>query len=914
MSQPKSIVSFALAACVGVLLSCDDGHSVSPADQGPGPASWVPDSLPRTGLVIEEVAPGNVDLLDERGEDPGWVELSNNDSLPVSLGAWRLRGEAGDGAAWRLPDTTLQPGERLLVFMSGLDRRQSVPAGDSLSAFNPNVYAWSDSLNDPPGHSSYGPWEFRQIRGRTIRDSLPAFSATLTLADNAETDLDWSSVNLTMPTPTGRTFDVSGRDRLAIRATIPARQRLVVRFCEEGQDCWNGSSVELEGTGDTLGVYDISLLRVATDFRILESMSFEPPSNQFGTYRFTVAGVRFFRSARRPHASFELHRKGGVLHLEDTSGTPSQVLAYPEMPATSSWSRVPGTRRYVVRERPTPEAANPADPPATTLPAPAFATATGFHAGPVLVRLGAVAGATVRCAENGGRLAASSRDASDGIRLDSTRVLSCAAFAPDGRMGPASTSIFIVGETTALPVVSLVADSSALFDSVAGVYMPGPGASSAYPYFGANFWRDQELPAHVEFFEPGGVRAFSAPAGVGIFGNWSRAAAKKPLSVQFREKYGVRRIDWPLFPQHPEFRRFKGFALRNNGGASGNEYVRDALAATLVEGRDLENQISRQVVVYLNGRYWGIHDMRERMDADYLDTRFGIDASQVDLLKNGGEVQAGSAGGWNSMIDWLLGADLADSANYARIKGMIDVDNQATYLASEIYYANDDWPANNIRSWRRHTPPTPWRMMLFDVDAGIAGFSRTTDMFSFLGDSSVVDDYPNGPRSTALFRRLSGNPVWRDRFVNRTCALLATNFSTARATAIYDSMLAAIASEVPRDQKRWGFSENSTRAQEMRIRSFLRTRPQQVRRHMKAWYGLADSMHVSLSGQGASFHVDGLPVGSTYRGTHFAGVPVTIRAVPTAGGTFAGWSDSVATPERTFVLPASEVELSATFR
>lgn len=911
-SNPHRFLIVSALACA--ILSCDDSIHQTPLDQGPGPTQWVPDSLPHTGLVIEEIMPGNVDLLDERGEDPGWVELSNISSLPVALGAWRLRGEAGDGLAWRLPDTVMAPGGRILVFMSGLDRRVAKPAGDTVKAFNQTVYCWSDSLNDPPGHSSYGPWEFKRLTGKATSDSLPAFSATLTLFDNAGTDLDWSSVSLTMPMPGNKLLDASGRDRIRIRATIPAKQPLVVRFCEEGQDCWNGSAIQLEGTGVPMDLYDVSLLGVPTNFKVLQSMSFEPPNGQFGTYRFTVAGVDFYRSPLHAHASFELHRKGGVLHLEDTSGTPSQAVEYPEMPATSSWARVPGTLRYVERSTPSPEAANPSVEPPAILPAPAFATPSGRHESSVVVRLGAIAGATIRCSENGGTLNDSSRDASDGIRLDSTRVLTCAAFAPGGRKGPSSTAIFIVGESSSLPVVSVVTDSAAMFDSVGGLYMPGPNASSAEPHFGANFWKDTELPAHVEFFEPNGTRGFAAQAGVGIYGNWSRAADKKSLSVQFREKYGTRRIDWPLFPQHPEFRRFKGFGLRNNGGSSGYEYVRDPLAVTLTEGRDLEYQLSRQVVVYLNGRYWGIYDMREKLDADYLDTRFGIDASQVDLLKNAGEVQAGSASGWNSVIDWVMDADLSDSANYAKIKGLVDVDNLATYLGSEIYFANDDWPANNIRCWRRNNPATAWRMMLFDVDAGIGGFSQTVDMFQFLGDSTVVADYPNGPRSTALFRRLSGNAVWRDRFVNRLCVLLATNFSTPRATAVYDSMLAAIAPEVPRDHERWGIAATGTKAQENKIRAFLKNRPQQVRRHMKAWYALGDSMHVTLSGEGTRFVIDGLPVGTSYKGTHLAGVPVTIQAVSASGGTFAGWSDGVATAVRTFTLPDSEVVLSATFK
>jgi hypothetical protein len=72
----------------GLLASCDDSQPApAPIDQGPGPLSWVPDSLRSGPLVIEEIMPGNVDLLDERGEDPGWVEVSNTADTAVPLGA-----------------------------------------------------------------------------------------------------------------------------------------------------------------------------------------------------------------------------------------------------------------------------------------------------------------------------------------------------------------------------------------------------------------------------------------------------------------------------------------------------------------------------------------------------------------------------------------------------------------------------------------------------------------------------------------------------------------------------------------------------------------------------------------------------------------------------------------------------------
>jgi CotH kinase protein len=871
------------------------------------------DSLSRHPLVIEEIATGNVDFLDERGQDPGWVELANIADTALPLGAWKLRGSEPDGGTWQLPDTNLLPGQRILVFCSGLNRRRWVSAGDTVSAFSTRVYGWSDSMNEPPGLSSFAPWEIQDSLSGTLQpENITAFSTALTLRDSYGTRLTWSDVELGMEM-IGGNLDVSGRDRLLLRATLSEGQTLLLRFCEDGQACWQGSSIPITGTGRRLDTYDLSLLGIHTDFSRLSSILFLPPVGHFGTYRFTVADVSFYRSVQRPHASFELHRKGGVLHLEAPDGTTLQSVEYPEMPATASWARLPATLKYVLRDTPTPEASNPRSQPATPPEATAFITTPGFYPEPVVVRLKSSEAAVVRCSKGGSAPGLDSPEAKNGFRLDSTSVLSCAAFDSSGQSGPVVSGLFLIGSKPSLPIISIIVDPVAMFDSVHGLYMPGPKASKALPNYGANFWEDTELPAHVELFEMDGRRGFSVPAGVGIFGNWSRAQPKRPLSIQFREKYGVRNVQWPLFPQHPEFKKFKGFGLRNMGGNYASGLSRDAFGTMLTEGRGLEYQLSRMVVVYINGKYWGMYDMREKLDADYLDTRFGLDEDEIDLLKNGGEVQAGTAAGWNDMVDWFMDADLKDSMALAKAATMLDLDNMATYLATEIWAANTDWPANNTRSWRRTSPQSPWRMMLFDLDAGVAGFGDQPDMFAFLGDSTVVDDYPNGPRSTVFFRKLSQNEVWRHRFINRLCALLATNFSPAHSLAVLDSVQNAHAAEKYPDAVRWKLATGPQRVADNNLRYFLNNRPAKVLAEMRAWYGLGDTVRVDIQAEGGTVEVEGFDLGAAYLGTHYSGVPIRLAA-RSAGKTFAGWSDGEKNVER-MVTPGTEgINLIARFR
>lgn len=903
------------ASPLGLLLAlvagCDD-NAVAPAPAEPKTTLPQADSTGRAALRLEEICPGNVDLKDERGEDPGWVEIRNLTDSVQALGRWRLRG-TGAGELWRLPDSGLAPGARQLVFLSGLDRRRTVPAGDTVPLFVPRAYAWSDSMNTPAGHSRWDPWELDGLYG-TLPDGTPAISASMFKADNAETELEWSSVNVGASLPGNKVLDVSDRDRLVMVATIPAGQLLTLRFCEDGAECWKGASVQFKGTGVERDRYEVSLLDVSANFSRLKGVSYEPPTNALGTFRFTVTGLWAYRSALLPHASFTLSRKGGAIALEDTSGSPTETVKYPGMDDDASYVRDSATGRFAVRMRPTPGGSNPGGALPVSFPAPAFVQASGFHPAPLKVRLGAVPGAVVRCAEGGSLPTRSSPSAEDGILLDSSAVLRCAAFGPDGNRGEVATGTFLLGESASLPVIAVTADSNALFQADTGIYATGPDASSTFPYFGANFWRDVEIPAHVEMFEKGS-RNFSLPAGIGIYGNYSRANAKKSLSVQFREGYGARRVEWPLFPNHPELRRFKGFGLRNNGGNCGKDYVRDALMTSLTEGRGIEYQLSRHVVVFLNGKYWGIYELREKLDADYLDTRFGHDPATVELLKNGSEVQAGTATYWNAVIRDFMTHDFSDSIRLQRAGTMLDLDNFSDYVATEIWASNTDWPANNFRTWRRHDLGTPWRHMLFDLDAGLGSFGGQKDMLEYLYDTSIATSgYPNGEYSTVFFRRLAANPAWRERFINRTAVLLSTNFSTERAQAALDSMQALLAPEVPRDQARWGFKA-ATQASELRkMTSFIRVRPGQVRDDFRNTYGLGDDAPVRLSAVGGTLRVDGLEVGSSYAGTHYAGHPLNLEAVAPPGKVFAGWSDGESGARRRVATPAEGLSLTASFQ
>jgi len=79
-------------------------------------------------IVINEFLAGNLSgLLDEDGQRQDWIEIYNRGTNAVNLLGWSLTDNPDVPGLWTLPSKILSPGQHLVVFASGKDRR--APAG-----------------------------------------------------------------------------------------------------------------------------------------------------------------------------------------------------------------------------------------------------------------------------------------------------------------------------------------------------------------------------------------------------------------------------------------------------------------------------------------------------------------------------------------------------------------------------------------------------------------------------------------------------------------------------------------------------------------------------------------------------------------------------------------------------------------
>ena len=99
----------------------------------PGPD---PEELSRGAgqVVISEFMEKNRTVLrDEDGDFSDWIELWNRSDEAVDISGWNLS-DRENQLGWTLPEMSLQPGERIVIFASGKDRQGAeLHTGFSLS-------------------------------------------------------------------------------------------------------------------------------------------------------------------------------------------------------------------------------------------------------------------------------------------------------------------------------------------------------------------------------------------------------------------------------------------------------------------------------------------------------------------------------------------------------------------------------------------------------------------------------------------------------------------------------------------------------------------------------------------------------------------------------------------------------------
>lgn len=380
-------------------------------------------------------------------------------------------------------------------------------------------------------------------------------------------------------------------------------------------------------------------------------------------------------------------------------------------------------------------------------------------------------------------------------------------------------------------VLSVIIDSSNFFNQDTGIYVPGVHYNSNNPFWSGNYYQrgiDWERDCSVTLFLDG-EEEFSENMGVRISGNGSRSYMQKSLRFYMRDEYGKSTLRYPLFPnrKYGEVKRFVARSAFTSLIHFGSSLFKDELIQALahLKKMDIDLQMARPTVVFINGEYWGIQTIKERQDEHYLHSLYGIDKDSVDIIDGYLTADAGSATDFIDLLDFVEQNDLSIPENYEYVEERIDVPNFIDYYILETFFGNADWPGNNMRLWRPHTPDGKWRFLLYDLDATIGTVHHDP--------IERLDTLDNNQAS--LFRNLLLSQSFKNDFVCRYQHHLTTTFHPDLMKAFLHDFRQKYAPELPRHVSRWNYPntmENWNQSCEY-LEYFFEHRPDFMRSFLK---------------------------------------------------------------------------------
>ena len=570
-------------------------------------------------------------------------------------------------------------------------------------------------------------------------------------------------------------------------------------------------------------------------------------------------------------------------------------------------------------------------------------------------------GGQIKCTFDGSFPTQNSEQISQPRQITKNSVVRCSEFV-NGQAADTTTQTYFINENVSIPVVALTVNHHDMFDSSAGLYATGDLNQGGQGQWGggfdiggddtnnpkctepcrqANFWKDDELPVHVEYFEKGSSsteKTWEIDAGISIIGNYSRYKPKKSVAIKMdNDDYGDKVLKYSFFSTRPEAKKIKSFNLRNNGNRFWTDYFGDPMLVSLMEGTEVDYQRSLQVVVFYNGEYFGIHDLRERLNRSFVETNYGIDSKSINVVKNCSNGEQGCVNGWapsgtngasssefGQLTNSITSGNFAGENNqsYAQLKQKMNVNSFAQYMIAEMYIHNGDWPNNNIRAWGSPQNGYPFKFMIFDVDhgygftPGVMGFdTEGQNMFQWVLGSATMNGQGGqqpgqgqwgggmgmgmgGGNTTIgnMLKKLLENPDFKRLFINQGCILLNDYLTYEKVQKAVQDQLAMIpSSERSRDEQRWprNQAKYNWSPSGSDILRYAQSRTQNFRQEMASYFGLSGEANVSINVSGTgSVLVDGMKLPkSNYQGKFFSGMEMELTAVPSNGSIFSSWSD-----------------------
>lgn len=407
-------------------------------------------------------------------------------------------------------------------------------------------------------------------------------------------------------------------------------------------------------------------------------------------------------------------------------------------------------------------------------------------------------------------------------------------------------SYIFAGRHVDLPIMSITTDPKYLWDNDYGIYVKGNGRGisifkDSHPYTDDyNFWSNNVRFCNVEYFSKnGGWADVNMPAELRIGGNAARWKDQKTLMVTCKKRFSKHgSFNFAFFESKKDMKDIESLILRNAGNDCEYAFLRDAFCQTI--GSQFENidyQAYQPSIVFINGEYYGIHNIRERSNEKWVKSNF--DTEDSDIIENWVDVKSGSLEHLTHMLNVLK-----EGVTYDQISLMVDVDEMTNYLSLNFFMANCDFIGNNMLIWRPANGK--WRFLLKDSDQiiGIIDGKLDSELNSAFKKNTIAyylgDEY-------SMVNDVIKNPKYANYFISNHIVNIGTYFHEKKTVSILDSLANNIEYEIAFHNDKYQLIDDWYSEIEY-MRLWLKNRPYYESQNLSKFFDLGTPVPTVIAG------------------------------------------------------------------
>ncbi len=865
-------------------------------------------------IVINEVSnANNSQISDEDGDYEDWIEIYNAGSQTEDLSQYALSDDKDVPLKWIFPQIYLEPGNFILVFASGKDRKPKTIVGahwetaiSGTDIFKYKIFTSEPALswknigyNDASWSSGAGGLGFGDGDDNTqLPSGTISFYVRKTFTINDTSKIRDAVYH--MDYDDGFVAYLNGTEiaRYGLTGTPPAYNEL-----SDAHEAvmYNGGSPEvfliddsvfnsLKRNGDNvLAIQVHNYSSGSSDLSCIPFLSLAV-ENGYNYYSTPPSWFDISIAGKLPHTNFNIKRTGEKIYLSKTDGTISEEVDVPGLDIDDSYGRYPdGNSAFVYFDDYTPDSTNNSSEAFDGYEsAPVFTTTPGLYPSSVnvIVSNTSANGGVLRYTTDGNDPVITSALYNTSINVTSSEVIKVRCFPTVNNLLPSKIAVgsFLINTSYTVPIISITSNSENFWGSDGIIDNP---------------YQDTKKPCTIEYFDKNGTLQFSQDAGIKIDGGagGSRSKPQRSFRVMFDHfVFGDGAVNYPLIPDKNYLKVYYDIFLRNGSNFWNKLPYRDAYLQRIFKSTNVLYNAYTPVVGFINGQYFGVYEVRQKVNDKYMETNYNGNADTANVLSVGYyynpgtlRVVKGSDTGYYAMIDYVESISTSDADFIEKVDKRLDVKNFVDYFIANNWVDNEDWLYNNMKIVNDPSTDNRWKFCLQDME-NVYGSSASGDMFNYIGYYSYS--------YTDLYDYLWQNTSYRYYFINRYADLMNTILLPDSTNNLLNTMHNELYPEMSNQYTRWpdGNSLSTFNNEKNNLTTFNNSRNttvfSQIRSHNSLSAIVNINVNVSPAGAGRILVNTIIPENYPWTGKYFNGVPITLTVIPNPGYTFDHWDSS----------------------